>query len=100
MRLKLDSPFCVAMRGRNSQSLSPITRRSGLSCLSLDYLTRQRPKRLICGRRRIRRCMRMILATVAHRYCLRLAPGARVEVEPAAVLRPRGGLPMMPHFRS
>ncbi|NJN55316.1 MAG: hypothetical protein HC804_11485 [Anaerolineae bacterium] len=37
----------------------------------------------------------LILATIAQRYHLRLAPGTAVELEPQITLSPRGGLPMV-----
>lgn len=37
----------------------------------------------------------LVLATIAQRYRLRLAPGARIEPLPIFTLRVRGGLPMM-----
>jgi len=36
----------------------------------------------------------LVLATIAQRWRLRLAPGQRVEPEAVITLRPRGGLPM------
>jgi cytochrome P450 len=36
----------------------------------------------------------LALAMIAQRYCLRLAPGTNVELEPAVTLHPRHGLPM------
>lgn len=41
----------------------------------------------------------LVLATLAPRWRLALAPGARVEPEPIITLRPRGGLPMTLHPR-
>jgi cytochrome P450 len=37
----------------------------------------------------------LILATVAQRYGMRLAPGARPEPMPLVTIRPRAGMPMM-----
>jgi cytochrome P450 len=42
----------------------------------------------------------LILAMVAQRYSLRLAPGTRVEPEPIVALCPRNGLPMTLYARS
>jgi cytochrome P450 len=42
----------------------------------------------------------LILAMVAQRYSLRLAPGARVEPEPTVALCPRNGMPMRLYARS
>jgi len=44
--------------------------------------------------------MVLILATVARRYRLELAPGHEVVPEPAFTLRPRGGLPMIVRRRA
>ncbi|MBK8020254.1 MAG: cytochrome P450 [Chloroflexi bacterium] len=38
---------------------------------------------------------RLMLATIAQRYRLRLPPGHQVEVDPLITLRPKGGLPMI-----
>ncbi|MBL8160555.1 MAG: cytochrome P450 [Anaerolineae bacterium] len=37
---------------------------------------------------------RLLLATVAQRYRLALAPGQHVEMNPLITLNPKGGLPM------
>ncbi len=37
----------------------------------------------------------LALATIARRWRLRLAPGARVELQPSVTLRPRHGMPMV-----
>ncbi len=42
---------------------------------------------------------RLLLATLASRYRLTLAPGQRVEPEPLITLNPKGGLPMTAHAR-
>jgi hypothetical protein len=39
--------------------------------------------------------MLIVLASVARRFRLCLAPGARVEAEPLVTLRPRHGMPML-----
>jgi cytochrome P450 len=44
--------------------------------------------------------IQLILAMVAQRYSLRLAPGVHVEPETTATLRPRHGLPMTLHPRN
>lgn len=41
----------------------------------------------------------LTIALVAQRYCLRLAPGTRIDLEPLLTLRPRNGLPMTLHPR-
>jgi cytochrome P450 len=38
---------------------------------------------------------RLLLATIAQRRRLALAPGHRVELDPLVTLRPRGGMPMV-----
>ncbi len=38
---------------------------------------------------------RLMMATIAQRWKLRLSPGQRVELDPLITLRPRGGLPML-----
>jgi cytochrome P450 len=38
---------------------------------------------------------RLMIATIAQRWKLRLSPGQRVELDPLITLRPRGGLPML-----
>jgi cytochrome P450 len=42
---------------------------------------------------------RLLLATVAQRYSLALAPGQRVEMNPMITLNPKGGLPMTVRVR-
>ncbi len=42
---------------------------------------------------------RLILATIARRFRLELAPGQRVREKPGVTLAPRGGLPMRLHRR-
>ncbi|NDJ62365.1 MAG: cytochrome P450, partial [Chloroflexi bacterium] len=42
---------------------------------------------------------RLILATVAQRYRLTLAPGQQVTLLPKITLNPAGGLPMTVHAR-
>jgi cytochrome P450 len=42
---------------------------------------------------------RLILATVAQRFQLRLAPGRRVEMDPLVTLRPKHGMPMVVQAR-
>jgi len=42
----------------------------------------------------------LVLATIAQRFRLRLAPGHAVEPEPVITLRPKGGLPMTVTARS
>ncbi len=42
---------------------------------------------------------RLLLATIAQRYKLRLVPGHQVEPEPLITLRPKNGLPMTIHRR-
>ena len=37
----------------------------------------------------------LVLATIAERYRLRLAPDARVALRPLITLRPRYGMPMI-----
>ena len=41
----------------------------------------------------------LLLATVAQRYRLRLAPGAVAKPQPQTTLRPAGGLPMVTEMR-
>ncbi|GCE08155.1 cytochrome P450 [Dictyobacter aurantiacus] len=41
----------------------------------------------------------LVLATLAQKWSLRLAPGHKVEMEPLITLRPRHGLPMILHQR-
>ena len=42
----------------------------------------------------------LVLAAVAHRWRLELVPGARVEMSPVVVLRPKGAVPMTLRRRS
>src|SRR5690606_7986118 len=42
---------------------------------------------------------RLLLATIAQRCTLRLAPGQQVEMNPMITLNPLGGLPMTLHQR-
>jgi cytochrome P450 len=42
---------------------------------------------------------RLLLATIAQRYSLSLAPGQSVEMNPMITLNPKGGLPMTLHLR-
>ena len=44
--------------------------------------------------------MPIVLAAIAQRFRLRLAPGAMVEAEPLVTLRPRHGMPMVLEPRS
>jgi cytochrome P450 len=44
--------------------------------------------------------LRLVLAVIAQRYRLRLAPGTRIEPELGGSLRPRNGLPMTLHPRN
>jgi hypothetical protein len=41
----------------------------------------------------------IVVASIARRYRLELAPGQRVETNAGATLRPKGGLYMIPHPR-
>jgi cytochrome P450 len=43
---------------------------------------------------------RLVLATIAQRYRLTLAPGHVVAAEPLVTLRPRHGMKMVVHGRS
>jgi len=43
---------------------------------------------------------RLLLATIAQRYRLSLAPGQTVEMNPMITLNPKGGLPMTVHARA